>query len=296
MLHLDDVLVMVPNMKEYAPLIKAEFESSNDGTGLPVSIPLQPSLFLENDISKVLTALEGAIKISDFIELLESDLIKTNFGFSEQDVLVIQRWMVKQHTHWGLDTNDSPFSIERALHDLMSGYAMEPARFETYEELIPFNEINSTDQAILLSKFSSLVHVLISIKNETKGAKSISAWLGCFESWLNLIKRADSTQSMGWGKIQQALTTLKEYAVFEAGNSKIDYPLFKDWLLAAFSETAASSGTLGKGITLSTYIPYRGIPFKCVCLLGFGEGAFPRTSIRPHFDLIHSNPGRGIEC
>ena len=44
---------------------------------------------------------------------------------------------------------------------------------------------------------------------------------------------------------------------------------------------------LAEGVTLSSYLPMRPIPFKVVFLLGMGEGRFPTSYRKDHLDLRH---------
>ena len=47
------------------------------------------------------------------------------------------------------------------------------------------------------------------------------------------------------------------------------------------------------GVTFCAMLPMRGIPFQVVALIGMSDGAFPRRSRPPGFDLIARNPRRG---
>ena len=44
---------------------------------------------------------------------------------------------------------------------------------------------------------------------------------------------------------------------------------------------------LAEGVTLSSYLPMRPIPFKLVFLMGMGEGRFPASYRKDHLDLRH---------
>jgi exodeoxyribonuclease V gamma subunit len=44
-------------------------------------------------------------------------------------------------------------------------------------------------------------------------------------------------------------------------------------------------GFLAGGITFCSLLPMRSIPASVICLLGMNDGAFPRQSPPPSFDL-----------
>jgi exodeoxyribonuclease V gamma subunit len=59
-------------------------------------------------------------------------------------------------------------------------------------------------------------------------------------------------------------------------------------------EAAAEHGRyMTRGVTFCSLLPFRGIPFKVVCLLGMNDGDFPRGDHPPAFDLMAAYPRLG---
>ena len=61
----------------------------------------------------------------------------------------------------------------------------------------------------------------------------------------------------------------------------------------AWQKEEKGLGFMTGGVTFCAMLPMRSIPFRVVALIGMNDGAFPRQSRPPGFDLIARNPRRG---
>ena len=282
-----DILIMVPDMKEYAPLIQSGFSDSKGEFVIPVYASgsySRPDLIA---FSKFLELVNGSVKVNEFIDFIELEAIRDNFALNEEELSVIKSWIQRNNIFWGLDETDSSFSLKKLSKALISGYITEPDAYDFFEEFIPFDSILTTDQFELAAKLASLVNLLSDLREELNTVKSPESWIDFFTyAALNLINPNNSS-------LIPTLDSLREACLLSGVSKKIAFPIIYQWIFSQLGDIQATSSGFGHGVVVSSYIPYRGIPFKHVAILGMNESVFPRNPDRPAFDLMHIDPKPG---
>jgi exodeoxyribonuclease V gamma subunit len=74
---------------------------------------------------------------------------------------------------------------------------------------------------------------------------------------------------------------------------RVEPGVLRSWLSARLAQEEKGLGFMTGGVTFCAMLPMRSIPFRVVALIGMNDGAFPRQSRPPGFDLIARNPRRG---
>lgn len=289
----DDILILVPDMEEYAPIIKSVFSSETDGVGIPLFIRTQSASSIQTAFEKLLQVLSANLKASFFYELLELELFKKRFELSESDLKQVKDWLQKNRVHWGLSLEDSKNSIEKGVINILSGFTMELSPLESYKTFIPFEGISNSDQLELSSKLSEVVSFLKRCVVDVSVNKTVFGWLELLKSWYDELTLNNHQMEISSFKMGRSLESLMDSAKISGSEVKCDFELFSKWVFTHIIDSKASSSGFGKGVVLSTYIPYRNIPFKFTAFLGLNEQTFPRNPVRPGFDLIHNFPETG---
>jgi len=289
-LNPEEVLVLVPEMEEYSPIIESVFKGDENKLRIPIYSPSKISSQSHMAFTSFLELISSNFKITDVLDFLENESIRIRFNFSENDIYTLKKWLLKNRIHWGLELSDSIYSIEKAVSNFMTGYAMEIEDFCSFDGLIPFEGIQSSDHAELVAKFSAVLQMFKPIKSAIHKNKSFKEWLFEIKLWALKLFQNDEKAVISFNS---SLDKLIEYAHIVESEVEVNYNLFKEWFIEQLSDQKASSSGIGNGVVLSSYIPYRSIPFKKVCILGLNEKVFPRNAIRPGFDLINSYPKPG---
>ena len=76
-------------------------------------------------------------------------------------------------------------------------------------------------------------------------------------------------------------------------DDEVEFEVVMAELDKAGQTDSLSSGFMAGGVTFCEMLPMRAVPFKVVCLLGMNDGAYPRPTAVPAFDLIAANPRLG---
>jgi exodeoxyribonuclease V gamma subunit len=87
-----------------------------------------------------------------------------------------------------------------------------------------------------------------------------------------------------------ALATIQRDSGFGAS---IGLEVVRAHLVHAVERLESGHGFLAGGVSFCALKPMRSIPFKVICLIGMDDTAFPRSDVRPGFDVIAEQPRAG---
>jgi exodeoxyribonuclease V gamma subunit len=289
-----DILVMIPDAEEYASLLESVFAGGEEEkTSLPIS-RLQDQLNLEeHTLTSIIDLINSSYKPSAVADILNLKLVKNTFLFSDDELEILEEWIIQSNVHRGLgDAFNDLYSWKKGVNQLLAGLSMETSGLDLYRGLVLRSSVVAVDDMHLAARFSRFLHIIMSAADELMEEKTPEDWLEFVESLItDLIQdKSDENNSSG---LFSTLAKLKEQISYSQFTNDIPYNLIKNWLKNQFSSNKSSSGRFGQGITVSSYIPYRSVPFRFIAVLGMNEGEFPRRSVRPEFDLIYADPKPG---
>ncbi len=291
-----DVLILVPDAEQYAPLLEAHFSEINDAEGhnLPLTrLHWKQSQINEHSLLSLLDLLNSSFKSSSVIDVIGLEPIKKRFEFSDDDIDLLEDWIRSNRVFRGLgDSFNDPFSWQKGINQLITGAVMSPGYLESFKGLVPVVELSASDEMNLAAKFSSFIHALKSVAEESREHKTPERWLLLVEEMCKTLI-IDPENEDKEPSIFRTISRIKEHISYTEGKEVVPFSLFRNWLKGKINTSNSSSGRFGQGITVSTYIPYRSVPFNFIAVLGLNEGVFPRRSVRPEFDLIYKEPRTG---
>lgn len=309
-----DVLVMFPDIAEYAPFIRAAFENS----GLPFSIADRAgteifpvaSAFLE-----ILRVAAGEFRLDEILALLDRESITAALGSDEAEISALRPVLAAAGIRWGADTafrrnlifgeteaaesvraatetfaenNSWEFGLRRLALGYMCGNTDEILSFGENLETLPVPELTEAAPAAL-GKIVRLLRLLQELNRafSEKETRSVPAWCDYLKTRI-----ADGFFDLGDGSaeiLRSALAALKEAS--ENGNAPgVPAECTLATLCLALNQCDWSpkrpAGMLRGKITFCQMQPMRNIPAKIICIAGLNDGAFPRASERDALDLL----------
>ncbi|OGQ85726.1 MAG: exodeoxyribonuclease V subunit gamma [Deltaproteobacteria bacterium RIFOXYD12_FULL_56_24] len=299
-----EIVVMLPEVSAYAPLIEAVFGlSPEDRRFIPFRIA-DRSLLSGAPLIEVffcfLQMASGRMSASEVMELLACEAIQQNFDISPEDLPRIRLWVEKSGIRWGIDElhrearqqpkerqNTWRFGFDR----LTLGYAVR-ADGGFLGEILPYEEIEG-QAAELAGRFIHFCETLFAAADTLTLARELPEWQRVIHDLLAALFLEDSPQAWQVQKIRDNLARI----VLEAEDAGFHQPLDLNGLMILLKEKlsgqATAQGFLEGGLTFCGMLPMRSIPFKVVCLLGMNDGEFPRVEHPQSFDLIARYPQRG---
>lgn len=311
-LHPRDVIVMVPDIEQMAPFIRAVFGQykQSDARYIPYDIAdmsTKASSPLIGAIDWLLGLSHQRCRMSELVDLLELPAIAERFGIESASLPKLTRWMTGAGIRWGLndehrndlglaacgDQNSAWFGLRRMLAGYASGTVAIDDPLDNYLNIDPYAEVAGLE-AELAGSLAHLLQALIQWWRLSSTPATPDIWIERCRQLLDRMFKADSELD------RQALNALNDgldawQSACEQAGFIGEVPLIvarMAWLDAIKTPSLNQRFRAG-GVTFCTLMPMRAIPFDVVCLLGMNDGEYPRRSMRSDFDLMElsARPG-----
>lgn len=285
-----NVMVMMPNVADYAPYIHAVFKD------IPYSIadrsPGEESPVLMSFWS-LIGLPQSRLTANEVMDLLETPAIARRFNLDDNDLATLTARIneagirfeldgAAKRANWDLpstDQNTWAFGLRR----LMAGYALEN-RQGLYRDILPVDlEGHEARLAGILNHFVTL---LARYRAKFSRAKPANEWLDTISNMINEIYAPFGDEEFHLNVIRDALQSFVAQTEKTEFMEPVSPDVFRHWMAEHIDESDSGGAFLSGGITFATLIPMRSIPFEVICLLGMNDNEYPRRSRTVDFDLI----------
>ncbi|PWV75824.1 exodeoxyribonuclease V subunit gamma [Halomonas sp. A11-A] len=296
-----DILVMVPDVEQYAAAVQAVFGrlDPDDPRHIPFTLSDQASrhrLPLLIALESLLRLPELRLSVSDLLDLLEVPAVRARFAVPESGLPTLRRWIEGAGIRWGLDARqrqslDLPGGMAAntwafGLRRLLLGYAVGDAADGPWQGVEPYDDIGGLEAA-LAGPLVSLIDTLEAQWQTLAEPCDVATWGERLRELLAACFLADSDQDlMALTRLEQALDAWQESAE-EAGLSEpLPLSVVREHWLAQVDEASLSQRFLAGAVNIATLMPMRAIPFRHVCLLGMNDADYPRVQRPLDIDLM----------
>lgn len=287
-LELRDIVVMAPDIQQYAPFIPAIFED------IQYSIA-DKSLYRRNTsitiFKQFLDVVCGRCGWSEVLDLLKKEQVYQQFNLGPGDLETIQRWVVDCGIRWGLTVaarqkegfTFAESSWQQGLQRLLMGVAVDAE--EEVAGVLPFTAIEGNESRSL-GALCAFIHILECAQRDFCRDHDLQSWSGL------LIYYAEQLFGEMEGRdipdLSAMLRTLNEYGSVHGG--LVSFDVISAWLEYCSTESRSASGFLKGSLTFCSMLPMRSIPFTAICLIGLDYGVFPDRDRRATYDLMRNHP------
>lgn len=293
-----DIIVMAPNINDYADYIEVIF---NKKLTKNCTIPF---FILEKNITQIYPILQ---KFLNFLELfktkfepekvlniLEISELSKKFLFKKSDLCLLRILIKNSEICWGLDEIDKKYlKIPQTnkntwifgLKRMLLGYVMN-SNNRLWNKISAYGEY-SNKSIELIEKLSIFIQSLIFWRNILKKEKKIIDWMSICQPLLNSFFEFDQEIS------EKRITILKGWKnIFNAGikseyKNKISFDLILDQFKMYCNSTKIFHLNYSSINFCSLLFAYTNISFKVVCLLGINKDKFPKIHKNLEFDLMN---------
>ena len=285
-LELRDIIVMAPDIQEYAPLIPAVFNDIQHSIA-------DRSLRRRNSVIAAFTSFldlfGGRFGWSEMLDLLRRPVIFPQFQLSSTDLDTLQHWLTAVGIRWGLSATQrgaaglpefAETSWRAGLDRLLMGYAIDSDDF--IDGVLPFGDIEGKGAFALggLCQFVELIDK----------AQTVLGQQHPLHDWSELLLQM--VQQLFGAEYEPEVVELRALIAELSGpiegfhSPAVSFTVIRDWFNQSAQESRSSAGFLRGQLTFCSMLPMRSIPFQVVCLLGLGDGVFPKTDRYDTFDLM----------
>ena len=285
--------------QKYLAQLPAVFAES---CGLPhnlADVPVQGSHPVAQAIASLIELPFSALSRKDLLPLLTHPCVLARFPSATAadwralaDALGIVR---------GADRGDfDPAYLQRDLYSWDQGLGRlalgavadqgQPDADPTFllggEPYLPGPAIESDDDGAL--GFGLLARSLVADARFARqsGPRPIGQWLEFLRRMVTSYLVLDDEDGAGQALVGAFLASIDQLAEHGLGELPVSYRIAAELAKRVLGELPWSRGRyLASGVTVSSFVPMRAIPFRAVFVLGLGQDAFPRPHGRHELDL-----------
>lgn len=291
-----DILVLLPDVEAYAPLLDAVFRRDDDRF-LPYRIAdrqADAESAVVKAFLRILDLVSERVTSAQVMDVLSLPPVRQRFGLESVDLPTITEWLVQSHVTWGIDPEHRTREVgdcagdttwQAGLDRLLLGYAVDTSGEQLVAGIYPFEHIEGKN-ALVLGNFRRFASTLFKHVTALVEPRLPVAWQVSLAALLDdmlSVSREDYWQKQ-W--ILDALASLSTLAQQAGYDEKVGVPVVRRLLYQRLEKQGAARGFLAGGITMSALIPMRSVPFEVVCVMGMNDGAFPRDAHRTDFNLL----------
>lgn len=299
-----DIIVMVPDVNQYAPHIEAVFGQidRSDPRYIPFSIAdlakrqQAPLVFA---LEFLLGVTESRLAVTDLLDLLDVPAVQQRFGIATNDLPLLHQWIEQSNIRWGLNADHRAQFTQTGfeqntwilgLKRMLLGYAVgsDPSERENYawHGIEPYGEVSGLDAA-LVGPLARLLIQLQSLTETFATPATPTAWYerlqGLLEDFFACENPEDTSLLL---KLQSSLQTWVDACDAAGLDEALPLAVIREHWLAQIDQPTLAQRFMAGKLTFATLMPMRAIPFRMVCLLGMNDGEFPRSRPPVDFDLM----------
>ncbi len=293
----NDIIVMAPNIVDYAPVISSVFKDKIQ-FGIADRSRRDQSSFIASFIT-LLELPQSRLTSTDIMDLLEVPAIARRFDLDEDSLSTISFWIQESNIRWELDgesklkrwqvpetrQNTWAFGLDR----LLLGIALESASGVT-ESTLPV-DIESGDMPLLGSLYQ-FIQLIEFYRQALEKSQSAEVWQTTINKLLDDFFEPDEDEAFDLSLIQSIMQKMVDESGSTGFTAAFSGKLLHHLMRQDLIDASASMGFISGGITFATLIPMRSIPFPVVCLLGMNDREYPREDRSLSLNLLKSNPER----
>jgi exodeoxyribonuclease V gamma subunit len=288
-----DIVVMCPDIENFAPLIAASFgldtpetQAEHPGHRLRVRLAdrslrqLNPLLAL---VSRLVALAESRVEASALLDLCAAPPVARKFRFSQDDLERLHDLVPRSGVRWGLDADHRrryrmgefrQNTWAAGLERLLLGVTMDETDQHFIGTTLPLDDVDAGD-VDLVGRLAELVARVSLLTERCNTVQPLSAWVELFKHAIELLAAVPPTES--W-QLSHAYHELGELALAtdQVGDVALKLAEVSALISDAFRGRASRANFRTGTLTVCTMLPMRSVPHRVVCLLGVDDGVFPR--------------------
>lgn len=319
-LALKDIIVMMPDVQDYAPLVDAVFSQSvvnqaGQEQFLNYAISdqsLSYDLSLVEWLQQLLVIDQSRVSSTEVLDWLTIEVIRERFSITESELEMLHHWIDYLNVRWGLSAGHRDrlrlidatelSSVNSSGHAntwlsatrrLVQGYLCGEESLVTLQgQTVLAVALNTTESQVLLGKLLRFIEVIERSIEGLSGVKTGPEWIstlyGLIRSWVSM----DAVQPAFIHLCDSMFRQLREQWQVSEFDAPLSFSVIAHAIKNQLEQERVSQRFLAGRINFCTLMPMRSIPFRVVCLLGMNEGQYPRPVSPSSFDLMALTPSR----
>ncbi len=306
-----DVIVMCPDIEEFAPLVQATFGATDAldelvDDGMPrMQVRLADRSIRQTNpllgaLDALLTLAQARVTASQLTDFIALEPVRRRFRMDDDDLARIDEWVAATGVRWGLDAaHRAPFKLDAldvntwrsGIDRLLVGVAMTEDDRARVGSVLPLDDVGSDDIA-LAGHLAELVERVRTATSSFTGRRTMREWAEVIAGAADGLFAAPPLE--GWQRTE--LDRILDDAVDQsaaAPDTTISLAELRALLADRLRGRPSRANFRTGHLTVCTLVPMRSVPHRVVCLLGLDDVAFPRHGAPDGDDIIERAPTIG---
>jgi exodeoxyribonuclease V gamma subunit len=303
-----DILVMCPDIETYAPLVAANFGL---GEVVPDAHPAHQlrvlladrSLIQTNPLlavaSQLLTMAGSRVTASEVLNLIQSDPVRSRFGFTDDDLDDITEWVRESNIRWGFDKEHrEPYGLSFIHHTwrfgldrILAGVALSDDSQAWIDATLPLDDVGS-NRVELAGRLCEFIDRLRRVVDSLTGSRPLRDWLTALVDGIKSVTRVGDEDAWQISQLERELGDVLARAGSRA-DTVLRLPDIAQMLYRHLAGRPTRANFRTGTLTVCTMVPMRSVPHRVVCLVGLDDTVFPRIGSVDGDDALARNPMTG---
>lgn len=305
-----DILVMCPQIEQYAPFVNAVFthgwqDVDSKLPPLPCSIADRSALNSDPIVStfiELLSLPDSRFQVSQIVSLLRLPALADAVNIPFDSLDKIKLWLNKASVHWGVDkahkaqyvgeVANNSFTWQQGLSRLIRGFAFS-SEDTVYQDQLLLGLVEGED-AVLLGQLILFIEQLQQFSRLLIKDRTPAQWHQFLLSQLETLfdQQSSSHYEQSFTVITDAIVALVENCEKAGLTKPLPLAIVVEFLTEHFNQGDSSKQFMVGQVTFCSMLPMRSIPFKVIAVLGLNDGEYPRQRQPLGFDLLSISAAR----
>ena len=293
-----DVLVLTPNIVDYAPAIEAVFAAA-DVIPFNIARPRAAATRAVQAFLDLLALSDSRYGAEAVMAPLESKAVREKFRIAERQLSTLREWVDEAGIRWGIDRDHredeglpgfNGHAWRQGIDRLLLGYAMD-GETAMFDDVAPCSTDSTgfSGDYELLGRFVDYCEGAIELRPLREQVQPAVEWA---ETLHAVVERFFATNWENAGETA-TVTRLIEDVVAECEvDTPVPFAVLRDVLGRTATGLSRPAARLADGITVVSLGIGQAFPAKVVCALGMNDRLFPRRPSPSSFDLVDADDER----
>ena len=293
-----DVLVLTPNIVDYAPAIEAVFAAA-DVVPFNIARPRASATRAVQAFLDLLALPDSRYGAEAVMAPLESKAVRERFRIAERQLSTLREWVHEAGIRWGIDADHRAdeglprfggHAWRQGIDRLLLGYAMD-GETAMFDDVAPYSADSAgfSGDYELLGRFVDYCEGAIELRKLKDEALSAVDWA---ETLHALVERFFATNWENAGETATVTRLIEDVAAECEVDTPVPFGVLRDVLGRAATGLSRPAARLADGVTVVSLGIGQAFPAKVVCALGMNDRLFPRRPSPSSFDLVDADDER----
>lgn len=288
-----DCVVMAPDIERYAPHIAAVFGAAPAERRIPYAVADRTPRAEQALVAAFVDLLalpDSRLPASQVLSLLELPALGRAFGIAPDQLPRLRDLVRDSGARFAYDAAaraalDLPATDEHTWRAGLDRLLLGHATAAGLDALLPL-PVTDSALTVAVGGLAELLRRLHGLQQALAGPHPPAQWTRGLLEALTLFEAGDEDEAATLTLLREAALCLQDDAHTGDCHVPLTRAVVKAYLAERLDQAGPARAYITGALTCCRLSPMRAIPFRVVCVLGLGDGEFPRRGRPAEFDRL----------